>query len=227
MVDQTSHMFITGPQVVQAVTGEKVSMEDLGGAKVHNQRSGVAHFLSKDEETCLQDVRRLLVLSPGQQHGRPAAGRHRRRSRARRRSAGHHHSRRPQPALRHARHPARRGGRRRDHGSDALLCAQPDRRLCPHGRADGRPRRPAASHPRRRAGHQFRRQGRALYPLLRRLQHPPDHLLRHARLYARREPGVWRHHPARRQDALCLCRGHGAPRSPSSPAKHMAGPTSS
>jgi acetyl-CoA carboxylase carboxyltransferase component len=64
MVDQTSHMFITGPQVVQAVTGEEVSMEDLGGAKIHNQRSGVAHFISKDEETCLQDVRRLLSYLP-------------------------------------------------------------------------------------------------------------------------------------------------------------------
>jgi propionyl-CoA carboxylase beta chain len=64
MVDQTSHMFITGPQVIKAVTGEEVSMEDLGGAKVHNQRSGVAHFLAQDEETCLQDVRRLLAYLP-------------------------------------------------------------------------------------------------------------------------------------------------------------------
>jgi acetyl-CoA carboxylase carboxyltransferase component len=64
MVDQTSHMFITGPQVIKAVTGEEVSMEDLGGAKVHNQRSGVAHFIAPDEETCLQDVRRLLSYLP-------------------------------------------------------------------------------------------------------------------------------------------------------------------
>ena len=64
MVDQTSHMFITGPQVVQAVMGEEVSMEELGGAKVHNQRSGVAHFYEPDEETCLADVRRLLSYLP-------------------------------------------------------------------------------------------------------------------------------------------------------------------
>ncbi|MFN2131820.1 MAG: acyl-CoA carboxylase subunit beta, partial [Anaerolineae bacterium] len=64
MVDELSHMFITGPQVIQAVTGEEVSFEDLGGAKVHNQRSGVAHFLEPDEETCLQDVRRLLSYLP-------------------------------------------------------------------------------------------------------------------------------------------------------------------
>jgi propionyl-CoA carboxylase beta chain len=64
MVDKTSHMFITGPQVIEAVTGEEVSFEDLGGAKVHNQRSGVAHFLEPDEETCLQDVRLLLSYLP-------------------------------------------------------------------------------------------------------------------------------------------------------------------
>lgn len=64
MVNETSHMFITGPQVIKAVTGEEVSFEDLGGAKVHNQRSGVAHFISPDEETCLQDVRRLLSFLP-------------------------------------------------------------------------------------------------------------------------------------------------------------------
>ncbi len=64
MVDETSHMFITGPQVIEAVTGEEVSFEDLGGAKVHNQRSGVAHFLEPDEETCLQDVRLLLSYLP-------------------------------------------------------------------------------------------------------------------------------------------------------------------
>jgi acetyl-CoA carboxylase carboxyltransferase component len=64
MVDETSHMFITGPQVIKAVTGEDVSFEDLGGAKVHNQRSGVAHFLAPDEQTCLQEVRRLLSYLP-------------------------------------------------------------------------------------------------------------------------------------------------------------------
>jgi acetyl-CoA carboxylase carboxyltransferase component len=64
MVDELSHMFITGPQVIEAVTGEEVSFEDLGGARVHNQRSGVAHFLEPDEETCLQDVRRLLSYLP-------------------------------------------------------------------------------------------------------------------------------------------------------------------
>ncbi len=64
MVEETSHMFITGPDVIKSVTGENVSFEDLGGAGTHNTRSGVAHFSSSDEETCLEDVRYLLSFLP-------------------------------------------------------------------------------------------------------------------------------------------------------------------
>ena len=64
MVEETSHMFITGPDVIKSVTGEDVSFEDLGGAATHNTRSGVAHFASPDEETCLEDVRYLLSFFP-------------------------------------------------------------------------------------------------------------------------------------------------------------------
>jgi propionyl-CoA carboxylase beta chain len=64
MVEETSHMFITGPDVIKSVTGEDVSFEDLGGAGTHNTRSGVAHFSSPDEETCLEDVRYLLSFLP-------------------------------------------------------------------------------------------------------------------------------------------------------------------
>jgi acetyl-CoA carboxylase carboxyltransferase component len=64
MVRQTSQMFITGPDVVQAVTGEKVTMNGLGGADVHASVSGVAAFSYDDEESCLADVRYLLSLLP-------------------------------------------------------------------------------------------------------------------------------------------------------------------
>lgn len=64
MVDQTSHMFITGPQVIKTVTGEEVSFETLGGALSHNSVSGVAHFFSKSEEECLSHVRTLLSYLP-------------------------------------------------------------------------------------------------------------------------------------------------------------------
>ncbi|MFI9011476.1 acyl-CoA carboxylase subunit beta [Actinosynnema sp. NPDC053489] len=64
MVRDTSQMFITGPDVVQAVTGERVDMNGLGGADVHADVSGVATFAHDDEETCLAEVRYLLSLLP-------------------------------------------------------------------------------------------------------------------------------------------------------------------
>jgi propionyl-CoA carboxylase beta chain len=64
MVQGTSYMFITGPDVVKTVTGEDVSFEDLGGAAVHAAKSGVAHFISPDDEACLEDARYLLSFLP-------------------------------------------------------------------------------------------------------------------------------------------------------------------
>lgn len=64
MVSGISKMFITGPQVIKAVTGEEVSPEDLGGAKAHNQTSGVAHFISQNEEECFDKIRKLLSYLP-------------------------------------------------------------------------------------------------------------------------------------------------------------------
>ncbi|HEY5836713.1 acyl-CoA carboxylase subunit beta [Streptomyces sp.] len=64
MVRDTAQMFITGPDVVQAVTGERVSMDGLGGADVHGATSGVAGFVYDDEESCLEEVRYLLSLLP-------------------------------------------------------------------------------------------------------------------------------------------------------------------
>ena len=64
MVDSVSNMFITGPQVIESVTGEKISTEDLGGSSVHCERSGVAHFRYASEAACLQGVRQLLSYLP-------------------------------------------------------------------------------------------------------------------------------------------------------------------
>ncbi|MEC3992772.1 acyl-CoA carboxylase subunit beta [Actinacidiphila sp. DG2A-62] len=64
MVRGTSQMFVTGPDVVAAVTGEQVGHDGLGGADVHATGSGVAHFVHDDEESCLEDVRYLLSLLP-------------------------------------------------------------------------------------------------------------------------------------------------------------------
>ena len=64
MVKETSHMFITGPDVIKTVTGEEVEFEELGGAMSHNTKSGVAHFASDDEDQCLEDTRYLLSFLP-------------------------------------------------------------------------------------------------------------------------------------------------------------------
>src|SRR5918997_1181789 len=64
MGEETSHMFITGPDVIKSVTGEEATQEELGGSGTHNTTSGVAHFSSPDEETCLEDVRYLLSFLP-------------------------------------------------------------------------------------------------------------------------------------------------------------------
>ncbi len=68
MVDRISHMFITGPGVIETVTGEKVGMEELGGSEAHASISGVAHFALPDEHTCLATVRRLLSYFPSNNH---------------------------------------------------------------------------------------------------------------------------------------------------------------
>jgi propionyl-CoA carboxylase beta chain len=64
MVDHTSHMFITGPDVIKTVTGEDVGMEELGGARTHNTKSGNAHYLAADEQDALEYVKALLSYLP-------------------------------------------------------------------------------------------------------------------------------------------------------------------
>lgn len=64
MVDQTSQMFITGPDVIKTVTGEDVTMEELGGGRTHNTKSGNAHYLAADEAQAIEYVRELLTFLP-------------------------------------------------------------------------------------------------------------------------------------------------------------------
>ncbi len=74
MVEETGLMFITGPQVIKAVTGEEVSQEELGGALSHNQTSGVAHFMDSSEDACLERVRELLRFLPSNNVEDPPGG---------------------------------------------------------------------------------------------------------------------------------------------------------
>jgi len=73
MVDQTSHMFITGPDVIKTVTGEDVGFEELGGARTHNTRSGNAHYLATDEEDAIEYVKALLSYLPSNNLDDPPA----------------------------------------------------------------------------------------------------------------------------------------------------------
>lgn len=71
MVDQTSHMFVTGPDVIKTVTGEDVGMEELGGARSHNTRSGVAHYMASDEEDAISYAKELLSYLPSNNMDEP------------------------------------------------------------------------------------------------------------------------------------------------------------
>ncbi len=65
VVDKISKMFITGPEVIKTVLGEEISMEDLGGAKVHSEMTGNAHFFAESEMECFEQIKRLLSFIPG------------------------------------------------------------------------------------------------------------------------------------------------------------------
>ena len=64
MVEKTSYMFVTGPNVVKTVTHEEVTSEELGGALTHNSKSGVAHFLMPNDAVCIQNIRKLMTYIP-------------------------------------------------------------------------------------------------------------------------------------------------------------------
>ncbi|WP_197025087.1 acyl-CoA carboxylase subunit beta [Paucisalibacillus sp. EB02] len=71
MVEKTSQMFITGPKVIETVTGEKITSEDLGGAYIHNSKSGNAHFKAENEEEALDHVKKLLYYLPDNNSEKP------------------------------------------------------------------------------------------------------------------------------------------------------------
>ena len=73
MVDHTSYMFVTGPDVIKTVTHEDVTKERLGGSMTHNSVSGVGHFIAPDDGQCLRMIRELLSYLPQNNHEVPAA----------------------------------------------------------------------------------------------------------------------------------------------------------
>ena len=103
MVQNTSYMFITGPDVIKSVTHEEVTKDELGGAMTHNERSGVAHFMAHDDAECLSMIREMLSFMPSNNLDDPAAQALHRSRRSRRRTSRHYRSHGIEPALRHQR----------------------------------------------------------------------------------------------------------------------------
>ena len=210
MVEGTSYMFVTGPDVIKTVTHEEVTKEELGGAMTHNAKSGVAHFAVADDRECLRLIRELLGYLPSNNLDDPP--RRATSDPVDREDAGARHARAraAESAVRHARpHPARRRRRRVPRGARHFA----QNIVVGFARLGGRPVGIVANQPAVLAGCldiDASVKARALRPLLRRVQHPAHHVRGRARLPARRAPGVRRHHPARRQAALRLCRSHGA-----------------
>lgn len=71
MVDGISNMFVTGPEVVKAATGESVDFETLGGSMVHSSKSGVCHFTAKSEQACFRQVKELITMLPASRYEKP------------------------------------------------------------------------------------------------------------------------------------------------------------
>ena len=216
MVDQTSQMFITGPDVIKTVTGEDVTMEELGGAHTHMAKSGTAHYVASGEQDAFDWVRDLLSYLPPNNStdppryaeadpGRPHRGQpHRRGPRA-----GHADPGLAQPALRHPRgdHPHPR--RRRVPGNPDRLRPEHRRRVRSYRGPAGRDRGQPADPFRRLPGHRRLGEGGPVRTDLRLLQHPDRDAGGRPGLPAGHRPGIQRHHPARRQAAVRLRRGHG------------------
>ena len=215
MVKETSHMFITGPDVIKTVTGEEVEFEELGGAMSHNTKSGVAHFASDDEDQCLEDARYLLSFLPQNNLETPPRVLADRRPAADGRGARHGRPRQPEQALRHARR--RPPASSTTASSSRSTSTSRTNIVCGFARLDGYAVGVVGNQPRALAGVldiDASREGRALRAHLRRVQHPArSRFVDVPGFLPGTDAGVGRHHPPRREAALRLHRGDRARRS--------------
>ena len=210
MVKDTSYLFVTGPEVVKTVTHETVTQEELGGAVAHTTRSGVADLAFDNDVEALIELRRFVDFLPASNRASPPMRPERRSARADRAVARYAGAGQPEQALRHE--GADPEGRRRFRllRDPARFRPQHPDRVRPHRRFDGRDRRQPADGAGRLPRHRQLAQSGALCPVLRLLQHPDLDLCRRAGISAGHRAGAWRHHQARRQAVVRLCRGDGA-----------------
>ncbi len=159
MVRETSQMFITGPDVVKTVTGEDITQNGLGGADVHAETSGVAHFAYDDEETCLAEVRYLLAMLPQNNRETPRTPPPTTRPDGAARPSWTW-SRRTATAPTTWRRSSRRSSTTATAWRSTSAGPQHHLRAGPSGRPGGGHRRQPAADPGRRAGHRGLREGR-------------------------------------------------------------------
>ena len=210
MVKDTSYMFVTGPDVVRTVMHEQVTMEDLGGARAHSEKSGVAHFTANDDQACILLIRELLSLFPSNNLDdapRVPTDDPLDRADATLDTIVPEASTQAYDMLDVVRHVVDDG---------YFLEVQPDyakNLLVGFTRLAGKPVGVVANQPLHLAGVldiNAVREGRPLRPLLRRLQYPAGYVRGRAGLPSRHRAGARRHHPPWGQAPLRLCRGHGA-----------------
>ena len=211
MVEGTSYMFVTGPDVIRTVTHEEVTKEELGGAMTHNARSGVAHFAVPDDRECLRLIRELLSYHAEQQrrrsaaHGDVGSGRTARTTR----SIGSCRRRRTSPttcSISSTRSPTM-GRSSRCTGTSRRTSSSVSRgwAAAPVGIVANQPAYLAGTLDIDASvkGARFVRFCDAFNIPLVTFEDVPG-------LPAGHRAGVRRHHPARREAAVRLCRGHGA-----------------
>ena len=211
MVEDTSYMFITGPDVVKTVTGETVTQQELGGAIAHASKSGVCQFTSADDSACLEDVRYLLGFLPSNNLEEPPV------------VATDDDPTRLCPEL----HDIIPASSNQPYDMHKVIEAVVDdgeyfeyaRRwapniVCAYARLDGQVVGIVGNQPMHLAGVLDIESSEKAARFVRTCDAfniPLVIVRRRARLPARRRPGARRHHPPRRQAALRLLRGHRAP----------------
>jgi propionyl-CoA carboxylase beta chain len=174
MVDQTSHMFITGPDVIKTVTGEEVEFEDLGGARTHNTKSGVAHYMGTDEDDAIDYVKALLSYLPSNNLEEPPVFGDEPTSRSPTRTASSTPASPTRPTSPTTCSRSSSTSSTTGSSSRSSRCSRPTSIVGFGGSTgrSGRHRRQPADAVRRHPRHRRLREGRALRAHLRRLQRP-------------------------------------------------------
>jgi len=203
-------MFITGPDVIETVTGEEVSFEELGGAVTHSSTSGVAHFAEESEEDALDDIARLLSYLPANNVEDPP------------RVEPWDDPERTDDELGDIVPDAPRKpydmkdviGSVVDEGSFFEVQENFAKNIVvglPGSTATRSGSSPTTPRERGHARHRVEPEGRPIRPLLRRVQHPHPHLRGRARVHAGNRSGAQRDHPPRCEVAVRLLGGDGSP----------------